>query len=100
MYTSGRTVKSSAKQVSPIQAATATGRRLAKRHLPAYARPIISSKHVAGADGVVRMKTEILFADLSTDITKPLADAVEQLPGYNSMCWNLVSVSYLIDLEG
>lgn len=98
MYTSGRTVKSSAKQVSPIAAATATGRRLAKRHLPAHARPIISSKKVAGADGVVRMKTEILFADLPVEMTKPLADAVAQLPGYSSMCWNLVSVSYLINL--
>ncbi len=99
MYTSGRTVKSSKPARSPIQVATATARRLVKKHLPAHAYPVISSKHVTGADGVTRMKTEILFVELPHEVTKPLADAIEALPGYSTMCWNLVSISYFVALE-
>ena len=98
MYTSGRTVKSSKAQQSPIAAATATGRRLAKRYLPETATPQVSSKLVGGMDGMVRMQTTILFCRRSLDATKPLADAIAALPGYSSMAWNLVSISYLIEL--
>lgn len=98
MYTSGRTVKSTVKRQSAESAATAAARRLVRRHLPPYVNAIISSKKVAGTDGTVRMSTEILFSELSKTLSKPLSDAVMQLPGYHSQCWNLVSVSYLIDL--
>ena len=98
MYTSGRTVKSSKATKSPIRLATAEARRLARKHLPAHAEPIIRSNTIVGLDGVRRMKTEILFCEMDSEISKPLADAVQQLPGYHSMAWNRVAVTYLINL--
>lgn len=95
-YTSGRTVKSSKAQRSPIAAATADARRIAKRHLGDS--PIISSKLVAATDGTVRMGTTIMFSERHVSTTKALADAIAALPGYHSMCWNIVSISYLRDI--
>lgn len=98
-YTSGRTVKSSKARKSPIAEATATGRRLAKRHLPESARPMVESVHCACSDGVVRMKTTITFAGVDRESSRALADAVTELSGYHSMCWNEVSISYLTTLR-
>lgn len=99
MYTSGRTVKSSKARRNPIQEATATGRRLAKRHLPPYVGLIVRSEHCCGADGVVRMKTTVLFREMDRSTTKPLADAIAALPGYHSMVWDPECISYLTKLE-
>lgn len=97
-YTSGRRVESKIKQKSPIAAATATARRLAKRHLPVTTRPIISSKMVAGLDGTVRLGVDILFTERDEETTRQLAAAIAELPGYHSMCWNRVAITYLINL--
>jgi len=98
MYTSGRNVKSSKAQRSPIQVATATGRRLAKRHLGERAEFQVDSRYITGLDNVTRLRTQILFREMPHEASKPLADAVTELPGYSSMAWNLVSVSYMIEI--
>lgn len=94
MYASGRTVKTSKPQQSPIAAATAAARRLARKHLAGQA--IISSSRVAGLDGVVRIRTEILFTERPHEASKALADAVKKLAGYDSITWNLVSVTFYL----
>jgi hypothetical protein len=98
MYTSGRTVKSIAAKRSPISQATADARKLVRKHLPAHVRPTVDSSYCTGLDLVTRMKTVITFAEMSADATKPLADAVADLPRYHSMCWNIVSISYLREI--
>lgn len=93
MYTSGRTVKSSKARPTTIATATADARKLVRKHLPAYANATITSKLVAGLDGVVRMGTTITYA-LDTDHAA-LVDAVLALPGYHSISANRVAVEYL-----
>lgn len=97
MYTSGRTVKSSAARPSTTAEATRTGRRLAKRHL-AGDGVMVSSRMIAGTDGTVRMKTEISFSERDHAATARLAEAITELPAYHSMAWNLVSISYLTEV--
>ena len=95
MYTSGRTVKSKARKVSPIADATAVGRKLAKRHLSASAT--VTTDRAYATDLTERMRTTITFPE-GTD-ARALADAIEALPRYSSMCWQSCSIAYLTDLE-
>lgn len=85
-----------------VQSATRDARNLVRKHLnvPAGTRVHIDSNRVAGADLTVRMGTTILFPDTDDYLTttRALADAVEALPGYHSMCWNRVSISYLREI--
>jgi hypothetical protein len=80
-----------------VQQATTDAARLARKHLalPTGTRVHIDSKHVAGGDLVVRMGTTIRFPEMSRERSKALADAVQALPGYHSIAWNAVSISFL-----
>lgn len=97
-YTSGRTVKSSAKKANPFTDATRTAQHLAKRLLPANARPTVTTDRAYATDMTERARTVITFPE-GVD-ARALADAIEALPRYRSMAWNSCSISYLTDLEG
>jgi hypothetical protein len=99
MYTSGRTVKSKARKVSPLAEATKTARLLVRRHLMFSPAPAtIASDRAYATDLTERIRTVITFPE-GTD-ARALADAIEALPRYRSMTWNSCSISYLTDLEG
>jgi len=97
MYTSGRTVKSN-RPAAPttVASATADARKLVKRHFKGATGITVNSSltaHTVTLEPLVR--TTISFPASSREATRPLADAVESLPGYVSMAWTDYHISFV-----
>lgn len=97
-YTSGRTVKSRKAQApTTVASATRDARRLVAKHLK---RPNISidsrmTAHTVTLEPYVSTTISFTHTGIPMEATRALADAVEQLPGYQSMAWTEFHLSFL-----
>lgn len=105
----GRTLRSLKQDAKPVKkqtavaAATAEARRTAKRAIGAHPGLTFKSEQTAhGATLAPMVRVTITYPQDDRMIlapreswTAPLADAIAQLPGYDSMCWNSCSITYL-----
>lgn len=96
-YTSGRTVKSRKAQApTTVASATRDARRLVTKHLNIPGVSVDSSMTARLDTLEPRVRTVISFtsSEVSAEASRALAEAVAELPGYDSMTWTPFHLSF------